>query len=398
MSDLINREHQVLFQTYKRLPIEIDHAIGAKIWDRNGNEYLDFLAGIAVNALGHSHPKIIEAAQKQISQYMHVSNYFYQEPQILLAEKLTQLTGYTRVFFTNSGTEATDGAIKLVRKYSFGRGKKTIVAFSGGFHGRTYGALSIMDKPKYKENMGPFLPDTLVLKFNDIKELERNINDETAAVFLEFIQGEGGIVSPTQQFVDKLEELRNKYNFLLVADEIQCGAGRTGKFFGFEHFGVSPDIVTMAKGIGGGLPLGAILAKDFLADVWDRGNHGTTYGGNAVACATGLVVVEELFNGVMDNALNIGEYLKNKLFQLQEHFPNMIVEVRGHGLMLGLLLSFDAQLLVDELLKNMVISNAASGNVLRIVPPLTITKDEAELFLTKLHLSLVNLENKINLQ
>ncbi|HOQ48559.1 MAG TPA: aminotransferase class III-fold pyridoxal phosphate-dependent enzyme, partial [Candidatus Kapabacteria bacterium] len=319
-------------------------------------------------------------------------------PQILLAEKLTQLTGYTRVFFTNSGTEATDGAIKLVRKYSFGRGKKTIVAFSGGFHGRTYGALSIMDKPKYKENMGPFLPDTLVLKFNDIKELERNINDETAAVFLEFIQGEGGIVSPTQQFVDKLEELRNKYNFLLVADEIQCGAGRTGKFFGFEHFGVSPDIVTMAKGIGGGLPLGAILAKDFLADVWDRGNHGTTYGGNAVACATGLVVVEELFNGVMDNALNIGEYLKNKLFQLQEHFPNMIVEVRGHGLMLGLLLSFDAQLLVDELLKNMVISNAASGNVLRIVPPLTITKDEAELFLTKLHLSLVNLENKINLQ
>ncbi|HPU23475.1 MAG TPA: acetylornithine/succinylornithine family transaminase [Candidatus Kapabacteria bacterium] len=398
MSDLINREHQVLFQTYKRLPIEIDHASGAKIWDRNGNEYLDFLAGIAVNALGHSHPKIIEAAQKQISQYMHVSNYFYQEPQILLAEKLTQLTGYTRVFFTNSGTEATDGAIKLVRKYSFGRGKKTIVAFSGGFHGRTYGALSIMDKPKYKENMGPFLPDTLVLKFNDIKELERNINDETAAVFLEFIQGEGGIVSPTQQFVDKLEELRNKYNFLLVADEIQCGAGRTGKFFGFEHFGVSPDIVTMAKGIGGGLPLGAILAKDFLADVWDRGNHGTTYGGNAVACATGLVVVEELFNGVMDNALNIGEYLKNKLFQLQEHFPNMIVEVRGHGLMLGLLLSFDAQLLVDELLKNMVISNAASGNVLRIVPPLTITKDEAELFLTKLHLSLVNLENKINLQ
>lgn len=398
MSDLINREHQVLFQTYKRLPIEIDHASGAKIWDRNGNEYLDFLAGIAVNALGHSHPKIIEAAQKQISQYMHVSNYFYQEPQILLAEKLTQLTGYTRVFFTNSGTEATDGAIKLVRKYSFGRGKKTIVAFSGGFHGRTYGALSIMDKPKYKENMGPFLPDTLVLKFNDIKELERNINDETAAVFLEFIQGEGGIVSPTQQFVDKLEELRNKYNFLLVADEIQCGAGRTGKFFGFEHFGVSPDIVTMAKGIGGGLPLGAILAKDFLADVWDRGNHGTTYGGNVVACATGLVVVEELFNGVMDNALNIGEYLKNKLFQLQEHFPNMIVEVRGHGLMLGLLLSFDAQLLVDELLKNMVISNAASGNVLRIVPPLTITKDEAELFLTKLHLSLVNLENKINLQ
>lgn len=396
MSNLIEREQKVMFQTYKRLPIEIERASGARIWDKDGNEYLDFLAGIAVNALGHSHPRVVEAAKSQIEKYMHVSNYFYQEPQIKLAEKLVEITGFDRVFLCNSGTEATEGAIKLVRKYSYDKGKAEIIAFSGGFHGRTYGALSIMDKPKYKENMGPFLPNTRVIEHNNLDELEKNIDANTAAVFLEFIQGEGGIVSPTVQFVSKLEELRNKFGFLLVADEIQCGVGRTGKFFGFEHFSVSPDIVLMAKGIGGGLPLGAILAKEFLANVWDRGNHGTTYGGNPVACATGLAVIEELFAGVMENVNTVGEYLKNKLMQLQEEFPQMIVEVRGHGLMLGLLLSFDAQILVDELLKQFVISNAASGKVLRIVPPLTITREEAELFLTKLHISLVNLKDKIN--
>lgn len=398
MSNLIELEKKVFFQTYKRLPIVIERAEGAKIWDVDGNEYLDFLAGIAVNALGHSHPKIIQAAKNQIDKYMHVSNYFYQEPQIRLAEKLTEVTGYSRVFFTNSGTEATEGAIKLVRKYSHDKGKTEIIAFSGGFHGRTYGALSIMDKPKYKENMGPFLPNTKVITLNDEEELERSINDKTAAVFLEFVQGEGGIVSPTKNFIDKLEELRCRYNFLIVADEIQCGVGRTGKFFGFEHFGVKPDIVTMAKGIGGGLPLGVILATEQLANVWERGNHGTTYGGNAVACATGLVVIEELLSGVMENVNTVGEYLKTKLLQLQEQFPNLIEEVRGHGLMLGLLLKFDAQLLVDELLHQQVISNAASGNVLRIVPPLIITLDEAQLFITKLHLSLLELEKKINMQ
>jgi|YNPMSStandDraft_1061717.scaffolds.fasta_scaffold00106_22 acetylornithine aminotransferase len=398
MSNLIEREQSVLFQTYKRLPIIIERAEGAKIWDVDGNEYLDFLAGIAVNALGHSHPKIIEAAKNQIDKYMHVSNYFYQEPQIRLAEKLSSVTGYSRVFFTNSGTEATEGAIKLVRKYSFDKGKTEIIAFCGGFHGRTYGALSIMDKPKYKEKMGPFLPNTKVIELNDLSELEQNIDETTAAVFLEFIQGEGGIVSPTQNFVDKLEDLRRKYNFLLVADEIQCGVGRTGKFFGFEHFGVKPDIVTMAKGLGGGLPLGAILATEFLANVWDRGNHGTTYGGNAVACATGLVVIEELFSGMMENVNTVGDYLKTKLLQLMEQFPKLIQEVRGYGLMLGLLLTFDAQLLVDELLNQQVIANAASGKVLRIVPPLVITLDEAQLFITKLHLSLLELGKKINMQ
>jgi len=398
MSNLIEREQSVLFQTYKRLPIIIERAEGAKIWDVDGNEYLDFLAGIAVNALGHSHPKIIEAAKNQIDKYMHVSNYFYQEPQIRLAEKLSSVTGYSRVFFTNSGTEATEGAIKLVRKYSFDKGKTEIIAFCGGFHGRTYGALSIMDKPKYKEKMGPFLPNTKVIELNYLSELEQNIDETTAAVFLEFIQGEGGIVSPTQNFVDKLEDLRRKYNFLLVADEIQCGVGRTGKFFGFEHFGVKPDIVTMAKGLGGGLPLGAILATEFLANVWDRGNHGTTYGGNAVACATGLVVIEELFSGMMENVNTVGDYLKTKLLQLMEQFPKLIQEVRGYGLMLGLLLTFDAQLLVDELLNQQVIANAASGKVLRIVPPLVITLDEAQLFITKLHLSLLELGKKINMQ
>lgn len=391
MSEMINREHNAIFQTYKRLPIEIDRAEACKIWDKEGNEYLDFLSGIAVNALGHSHPKIIDAASKQIKKYMHVSNYFYQEPQILLAEKLKEMSGFDKVFFSNSGTEAMEGAIKLVRKYSKEKNKTEIIAFSGGFHGRTYGALSIMDKPNYKVDMGPFLDGTKVIEHNNIEQLIANVNENTAAVVLEFLQGEGGIVEPSVEFVKCLNELKEKFGFLLVADEIQAGVGRTGKFFGFEHFDVKPDIVTMAKGIGGGLPLGAILARDFLQDVWSKGNHGTTYGGNAVACATGLVVLNELQNGLLESVNEVGNYLTKKLNEIKAKFPELVLEVRGRGLMLGLHLSFDAQKLVDELLTMKVIANAASGTVLRIVPPLVASKEDAEHFVAKLAYALLNL-------
>lgn len=386
--NLIESEHKLFFQTYKRLPIVIDKALGARIWDTDGNEYLDFLAGIAVNALGHSHPRVVDAVVNQAKRYMHVSNYFYQEPQILLAEKLIELTPFDRVFFTNSGTEAMDGTIKLIRRHSADRGKTEIIALSGGFHGRTYGALSIMDKPNYKDKMGPYLEGTKVIEHNNIDELKANVNDKTAAFVLEFLQGEGGIVEPSAEYVAVLKELHEKFGFLLVADEIQSGVGRTGKFFAFENFDISPDIATMAKGIGGGLPLGAILAKESLADVWDKGNHGTTYGGNAVACAAGLAVMTEIENGLMDNVNSVGNYLKTKLEDIKFKFPNLVSEVRGRGLMLGLLLTFDAAILVEALLKEKVIANAASGKVLRIVPPLIITQEEAEIFIVKLTLAM----------
>ncbi len=392
MENLIDIEHKVMFQTYKRFPIVIKKAEGSTIWDNEGNEYLDFLAGIAVNALGHTHPKIIEAITNQAKKYMHVSNYFYQEPQILLAEKLVVMTSFDRVFFTNSGSEAMEGAIKLIRRYSQDKQKTEIIAFSGGFHGRTYGALSIMDKPHYKDKMGPFLEGTKIIEHNNIAALRDNINDKTAAVVLEFLQGEGGIVEPTTEFVSVLKELKDKYDFLLVADEIQCGVGRTGKFFGFENFNIQPDIVTMAKGIGGGLPLGVILAKEKLKDVWQKGNHGTTYGGNALACAAGMVVLNELEAGVMNNVEEVGGYLKSKLQEMKLKYPNLVTEVRGRGLMLGLVLSFDASILVEALLKAGIISNAASGNILRIVPPLVLKKEEAEIFIIKLSIALSKMQ------
>ncbi len=384
MNDIIKREKESILQTYKRLPVVVDYASGCYIYDKEGNKYLDFLAGIAVNALGHSHPAIIEAIQIQASKYLHISNYFYQEPQIELAEQIKEISGLDRVFYSNSGTEATDGAIKLARKWGFENGKTEVIGFSGGFHGRTYGALSIMDKPNYKNGMGPFLESAKVLPFNGENALENGISEKTAAVFLEFIQGEGGISEPNSRFLNALMEMKEKFGFLLVADEIQAGIGRSGKYFAFQHYSIVPDIITSAKGLGGGLPLGAIITKESLANIWEKGNHGTTYGGNALACATGLVVLNELKNGLLDQITRVGEYFHHKLLKIQSKYPETVLEVRGRGLMKGLLLSYDAALLVDKLLEHRVISNAASGTVLRLVPPLIVTEKEIDEFIENL--------------
>jgi predicted acetylornithine/succinylornithine family transaminase len=382
--ELMDREHEAIMQTYKRLPIVIDRAEGCYIYDCDGNKYLDFLGGIAVNALGHSHPLILEAVQNQIEKYMHVSNYFYQKPQITLAEKLKETTGMDKVFFTNSGTEATEAAIKLSRKWGTQNGKKNMIAFSGGFHGRSYGALSLMDKPVYKDGMGPFLDNMKVIDYNDIDQLRHNVNEETLALMLEFIQGEGGISQVKPEFVKTIEELRAKYGFLVIADEIQSGIGRTGKFFAYEHYGIMPDIITSAKGLGGGLPLGAIIVNEKLRDVWAKGNHGTTYGGNAVACATGYVVVDLLSKGLMQNVVLVGDYLEEKLFALKEKYETIILEVRGKGLFRGLALSMDASLILGKLIDKKVIANATSGTVLRIVPPLIAGNTEVNHFVSVL--------------
>ncbi|MFC2130022.1 aspartate aminotransferase family protein [Bacteroidota bacterium] len=380
-NNLIDRENTSIFQTYKRLPIVVDYAYGSRIFDKNGKSYLDFLGGIAVNALGHCHPKTIEAIEVQIRKFMHVSNYYYQEPQIELAEKLKEMTGYDRAFFTNSGTEAIEGAMKLCRRWGSKNKKSLLVSFKGGFHGRTYGALSLMDKPHYKDGMQPFLDGVSILEYNNTEQLEKEINEATCAVFMEFIQGEGGVISATGQFVSKLNELRKKFGFLIVADEIQSGVGRTGKFFGFENYDIKPDIVILAKGIGGGLPLGCILAKESLAGVWEKGMHGTTNGGNSVACAAGLTVLKEIEDGLMDNVRINGEYLFSRLENVQKAFPEFIIEIRGKGLMCGIFLTFDAAKLMDMLLENGVITNAASGNVLRLVPPLIVGRKEIDEFI-----------------
>jgi predicted acetylornithine/succinylornithine family transaminase len=378
MHSLIEKESLLLLQTYKRIPIIVDYAKGTRIYDIEGNSYLDFLGGIAVNLLGHSHPKIIEAIKEQCERYMHLSNYFYQDAQIKLAEKLLQLTGYNRVFFANSGTEANEGALKICRRWGNQRNKKIVIAFTNGFHGRTYGSLSLMDKPKYKELMEPFLDNIKILPYNNIKALEKEINTTTAAVFLEFIQGEGGLEEASEEFINMLWHLKNKFNFLIVADEIQSGIYRTGNFFAFNKFNVQPDIVTLAKGLGGGLPLGGILLKESLANIFEKGMHGTTFGGNAVACASGLAVLDEISQNLISHINLISKYLWKQLNNLADKFPNKIVEVRGRGLMCGLLLNFDATRLVEALLEEKIIANATSKNVLRLVPPLIISESDVD--------------------
>lgn len=379
-TELIQKEHEAFFQTYKRFPIVVDKAEGCYIYDKDGNKYLDFLAGIAVNSMGYAHPKVIEAITNQLHKYMHLSNYFYQEPQIVLAEKLCEISGLNRVFFSNSGTEAIEGAIKLVRRWGSAYGKNELIAFSGGFHGRTLGALSIMDKPVYKDKMGPFVENCKVIEYNNPEELKKHVSDKTAAIFFECIQGEGGISGISPEFIKAVRELKQKYNFLVVADEIQTGIGRTGKYFAFQHFSFVPDVVTSSKAMGGGLPLGAIIAGEHLANVWEKTMHGTTFGGNAVACAAGLATINELQNGVLENVNKVGDYLKSKLTDLQKKYSDKILEVRGKGLMQGLLLSFDAAILVNALIeKHRVITNAASGKVLRLVPPLIITTKEVDM-------------------
>lgn len=378
------REHKAIFQTYKRLPIAVEKAEGCIIRDIEGNEYIDMLGGIAVNALGHGHPRILEAINEQAKRYTHISNYFYQEAQVKLAEKIKEMSGYDRVFFSNSGAEAIEGAIKLVRRWGSEYGKTNIVSFTGGFHGRTYGALSMMDKPHYKADMGPFLPNMLIIEYNNSAALRETVNESTVAVILEFLQGEGGVSAADDTFIKTIFELKEKFGFLVIADEIQAGVGRTGDFFGFHKYGVRPDVVTMAKGIGGGLPLGAILGVESLAGVWEPGMHGTTYGGNALACAAGLVVLEELEAQVYDNVRSTGDYLKKQLKILKKEFHELILETRGRGLMQGLLLSFDAGILVKALLDRKVITNSASGNVLRLVPPLIISEKEIDSFIEAL--------------
>jgi predicted acetylornithine/succinylornithine family transaminase len=383
-NEIVNKENENILQTYKRLPIIIDHAEGAYIFDINGNAYLDFLSGIAVNILGYSHKKIIDSLESQIKRYMHVSNYFYQDAQINFADKLIKISGYDKVFLSNSGAEAIEGAIKIIRRWGNRNGKKEIIAFSGGFHGRTYGALSLMDKPHYKDMMGPFLDNMKVIEFNDIDALKENVSDNTAALLFEFIQGEGGIKQAAKEWVNEIFRLRDVYGFKVIADEIQAGSGRSGRFFSFEHYNVRPDVVTLAKGIGGGLPLGCFLVDEQLIGVFEPGMHGTTFGGNALACAAGNVVIDELLNGVMDNAAYLGEFLEQKLFEVKSEFPDKVLEIRGKGLMRGILLSFNAAELVAQLLKRKVITNSASGYVLRILPPLNINKSEVEIFIDEL--------------
>lgn len=372
-------EEKYFFKTYKRLNLEIEKGEGCYLITKSGVRYLDIFGGLAVNSLGYNHPKVNQAIKNQIEKYIHLSNLFLQTPQIELAELLIKYSKFNKIFFSNSGTEAIEGALKLARKWGKDKSKSEIISFHGSFHGRTFGALSITGREKYRNGYEPFLQGTSFCTYNDCSELVSKVNETTLAIVLEFIQGEGGINEASIDFVETINELRNKFGFLLIADEIQSGLGRTGKFFAFEHLNIVPDIVVVAKPLGGGLPLGAFLGNEKVADVFTYGTHGTTFGGNPVACAAGIETIKEIMErGVIDNAIVTGNYLKEKLISLKAKYPGLIRDVRGRGMMLGIELQTDCEKIVHEMLEHKVLVNCTNTNVIRLLPPLILSFKEVD--------------------
>jgi len=378
--DIFTLEKEYLLQTYKRIPIEISHGKGVYLYSKDGKRYLDFFSGLAVNALGYCNETVIQAIEEQIKKYLHLSNFYVSKTQIELAERLIKYSGLNKVFFTNSGTEAVEASVKLIRKFS--GPEKKIISFSNAFHGRTYGALSLGGKEKYKKQFSPLSPNIAQLEFNNIEQLEKNIDSETGAVYIEFIQGEGGIAVASIPFVEKLKSLKEKYDFILVADEVQTGICRTGKPFAYNHYDVEPDLVIVAKAIGGGLPLGALIVNQKYSAVLSYGDHGSTFGGNPVSCAAGLAVIDEVFGtGIINDVANLGEYFLSNLRKIQEEYSYKIKDVRGLGFMIGVELNEQCSGVIEKFREKEILVNCTHENVIRILPPLISTKENIDHFL-----------------
>ena len=381
---IFEKEKELFLSTYKRIPVRITQGEGVHLFDSEGNKYLDFFSGLAVNTLGYAHPKIVAAVCSQISKFGHLSNNYITDIQIEFSELLLKYSRMSKIFLSNSGTESIEGAIKIIRK-KFGPDKK-IYSLTHGFHGRTYGSLSLTEKEKYKKGFEPFLPNIYKINFNDVEDLTAKVREDTAAIFLEFIQGEGGVNVISQDFISTLKELREKYKFAVVADEIQTGIGRTGKPFAYDHYNFQPDIAASAKAIGGGLPLGAIMTTGEYDNILETGKHGTTFGGNPVSCAAGKVVLEEVFkNGLMDNVKEFGIYFIDQLNELKKLFPNDIKEVRGKGFIIGVELHYEGNKIVELMRERKVLTNCTDNTVIRILPPLIAGKNEIDFFLYNFH-------------
>lgn len=370
----------IFLKTYNPLPFTIINSNGCYLIDDRERQFLDMSSGIAVNALGYKHSRILAAVTDQINKFTHLSNNFITGVQIKFTEKLLMHSGMSGAFLTNSGTEATEAALKLVRK-KYGSAKK-IYSLTNSFHGRTYGALTLSDRIKHKNGFEPFLSNTGKIQFNDLNDLGSKINQDTAAVFVELIQGEGGVFELSQDFVTKLLTLREKFGFIIAADEIQTGIGRTGKPFAFNHYDFLPDIVLCAKAIGGGFPLGAMLVNEKLKKVFTPGSHGSTFGGNPVSCAAGTVVLEEVLEkGLISKVFELGNHLRSGLLKIRESYPVKIKDVRGKGFMIGVELNFPGQLVVDKLLDLKILANCTNENVIRLIPPLIIGRNQIDYFL-----------------
>lgn len=380
-----------LLHTYNRYQIVLEKGEDVYLFDTSGNKYLDFAAGIAVNSLGYSNQEYKDALKEQIDRLMHVSNLYYNQPLAEAGEKLIKASGLDKVFFTNSGTEAIEGAIKAARKYAYDKDKKTdheIIAMNHSFHGRSLGALSVTGNPHYQEAFKPLIGGILFADFNDLESVKALINDKTCAIILEPIQGEGGIYPATQEFLEGVRKLCDDNDILLIFDEIQCGMGRTGTMFAWQGYNVKPDIMTCAKALGCGVPVGAFVMNNKSASLVP-GDHGTTYGGNPLVCAA-VSKVFDIYDkeGILDHVKEISEYLIQKLDMLVEKYE-CVIQRRGVGLMQGLILNKAANPVILKALENGLILITAGENVIRMVPPLVITKKHVDEMIGKLEKSLV---------
>ncbi|MBI1922124.1 MAG: acetylornithine transaminase [Geobacter sp.] len=377
----IEKADKVMMKNVGRYPLVPVRGAGCRVWDADGKEYLDFLAGIAVNSLGHCHPRVVKALQEQAATLMHCSNYYHNAPQIELAELLCRYSFADRIFFCNSGAEANEAAIKLARKYSrdkHGPERYEIITAVESFHGRTMATVSATGQEKVQRFFDPLLHGFTHVCFNDIEALKAAITPNTCAIMLEPIQGEGGINIPSPDYLKEVRELCDQHGLLLVLDEVQTGIGRTGKLFAYEHFGVSPDIMTLAKALGGGGPIGAMLAREDIAAAFTPGTHGSTFGGNPLMTATAVAVIRTILEeGILNHTEEIGEYLLGELEALGSKYP-FVKEVRGIGLIIGMNLAMPAGDIVKKGHERGVLLNVTHDTVLRFVPPLIVSKQEVD--------------------
>ncbi len=376
-SDVIDEYQKYLMPNYRKVPFVFTKGKGAKIWDIHGKMYLDFFPGWGVSGLGHCPPRVSQALRTQAGRILHVSNNYYHPLQVTLAKRLVELSFDGKVFFSNSGAEAVETAIKIARAYGH-PDRYEMISMHQSFHGRTLAAVNLTGQPKYKEGFGPPLPGFKEVPFNDLGAVEKAVTKETAAIFTELIQGEGGIHVATPEFVRGLRKLCDDKKILLVFDEVQTGIGRTGKLFAFEHYGVIPDILTLAKTLGGGVPIGAVIAKKPYSDILKPGMHATTFGGSPLVCRASLGVLETIRKEkLLAHVTRMGEYLSAALKKLQEKYP-VIQEVRGKGFMIGMELKVPGATFIEKCYAKNLLLNCTQERVIRVMPPMIATKKEID--------------------
>ena len=384
---IIEETEKYYLPVFGRYPMVMELGQGCRVWDNEGNEYVDAFAGIAVNSLGYNHPVLVKAISEQAAKLMHCSNLYYTEIQAKALRVVAEATGMDRIFFANCGAEGNEGAMKLARKYGVSKAptKYKIISADESFHGRTFDTLAATGHDYYHVGYGPLSPGHVLVPYGDIKALEAQMGDDVCAVLLEPIQGEGGVHVPSDEYLQQVRALCDKHDALLIFDEVQTGVARTGKWFAYMHSSVKPDVLTFAKGIGGGFPVAGFAVPERLAHVFKPGDHGGTFGGNPLACAAVYATLTTIKSeGLVDKVAEKGEYFKNELRKLQEKYPDKVTDVRGCGLMLGMEVAGEGKPIVESCLANNVIVNCTAGNVIRIVPPLIISKEEIDIVVAAL--------------